>query len=152
MKTLNWKQIALGIAVDVGSMIVLIVGLIGTLLILGMKGRTLDIDEKVFDTTPMLILMLVIGLSTLFLGAYVAATRSNSKKSAITHACVMAIISTAVLSLVYLVEPNTEPLWYNVLSYSLILPTAICGGLWRWRNLQYRHRVLDSTQPPIPLP
>ncbi len=152
MKNLNWKQIALGVLADIGSTIFFVVVLfIGFLAREAMAGRPAEsLNEKIFETTPMLILVLVLGLAGLLLGAYVAAARSDSQHSAVVHACVTAVISTAILSSIYLVEPNTEPFWYNALSYGLISPTAIFGGFWRWRNLQRRNRVLDSPTTPIP--
>ena len=149
---LNWKQIALGVLTYFGLVICLIaVVVVGLFLREAIAGRSLEeMDENTAETTSMLILYIVVDLLTLPVGAYVAAARSNSRKSAVVHACVMAAISTAIINLMYLVYSEPSPLWYNVLSYGLILPAAFLGGLWRWRNLQRQHRELQAPQSPLP--
>ena len=147
---MNWKQIGLGVVVYFG---VLLGCVILMLFVDGVWTGIQDLPPTNFEKQPdtsFLWVFLFIGLLPSFIGAYVSAARSDSRKSAFAHACVMAVISTAITSLTYLAESEPYPLWYNVLTYGSILPTALLGSLWRWRNSQRQHRVLETPQSPLP--
>ncbi len=147
---LNWKQIALGVVVYFGVFLGCIVLM---LFVDGFWTGIQDLPPTNFEKQPdtsLLWAYLFMDFIAPFIGAYVSAARSDSRKSVLIHACVTVAISTAIASLAYLTESEPYPLWYNVLSYGLILLAAFLGGLWRWRNLQRQHRVLDVARAPLP--
>lgn len=155
MRNLNWKMIALGVVVDLGLTMICggFIGVAATIIEIA-RGASLDnmeSFEKHLMTSPLVLWSsLFVGLMASCAGAFVAASGSHSLKNALQNAGVFGVLTIGMGFLLQLTMQVTYPLWYNVAAYSLIVPTALLGGYFRWRHLEKTNRVLDSATSPIP--
>lgn len=144
---LNWKQIALGVLTDWLIAILLFAACIVIFAIPLTPPSIEDIDNNTIKGINSY-LAVFIGFISTMAGGYVAfgKNRDNQWKN-------IAVFITISLLLAVILRFNVKanmPSSLVIAGFILNIPAALLGGLWRWRNLQRTHRVLDSSQPPIP--
>jgi hypothetical protein len=88
-----------------------------------------DVLEAIFTSPMFLLASLVVGISCTILGAFVGARRAACFH--VRHGAWIAIGSAVVSLVTYAVsvpaEPN--PLWFDIVGFTLIIPAGIAGGL-----------------------
>jgi hypothetical protein len=128
---LHLGAIGLGLIVDlVGTAASLAAVLVGVSIVSAVRGEPMrSEDAGLWLTEPWLLIGgLVVGLAWNGFGAYIGAM--VARREPMRHAAWVGILSLLVGVAITLVpgEGPSEPLWYDVLSFILILPVSLVGG------------------------
>lgn len=98
----------------------------------------------------MLLALISLGILSDIVGGF--ATAHLARRDEIQHASAAGLISIVIFIAFSIFIPEPEsPLWYNLLSFAVILPSSILGGYLRSRRPR-REGPAISTHPPIPEP
>ncbi|SCW79516.1 hypothetical protein SAMN04487970_104910 [Paenibacillus tianmuensis] len=122
-KTVHFGSVLAGIMVDqVASFVSSL--LIGTIYITSNQIGPSEIS-KVYASTPLLMIYLLVGLFCTGLGGYVSA--SVAKRDAYFHASIIGVVGAAI-GFYYSFGHSEVPSWYHLIGFLAIIPAALLGG------------------------
>ena len=88
-----------------------------------------DAIDAIVTSPTFLLASLVVGISCTILGAFVGARRAACFH--VRHGAWIAVGSAVVALASYAVSPQGEPnpLWFDIVGFTLIIPAGVAGGL-----------------------
>lgn len=133
------KAIAFGVLTDlIGSILVAIpIGVIGAVIHFSHGGSPDTFETFLHGNMPLMISSLVLGLAAVMASGVV--TAYVAKQNRVWNAFLMGVVTT----LIAIPFSLSLPLWFNVASFLLMVPSAILGG---WL-VEIRQRGQQSPQP-----
>lgn len=155
-RRLNWKAILSGFAFDnIGAILVLGFILVAHSAVRSFQGVPIaEIPNRLYQSTALLVGMLVVSSLFNIGGAYIAAHLMPGDE--IRHALLVGVCGLLLQVVFLLLVPNSDapdfaPSWYENTSFALILPNAYLGGYLRRRRPR-RAPSISTSRPPIPEP
>ena len=128
LKNVSFKAVSIGFLVDfIGTTIFALLYSIIVASFLVAQGHQLDeINRMLHDSILLNLIPLFIGVFFAVLGGFLAGIIAESDK--MKNASVIGIISLFLTTISFIVFKTTEPLWYNMISFLLPVPSALLGG------------------------
>lgn len=124
MKGISIKAILIGKAIDLGGSLILSM-LMSTLfagIYLQQGGDLKQFESYYLHNLPMMLISLALGLSLVVIGGFVTAALSPAAK--LLNASIMGALGI-ITGLIFC---RSLPLWYNLASFLLTIPSACLGG------------------------